>query len=97
MGKIGGCPRPGHCQNKWKSSDGRDPFVDGRGWQNDEMPWPVAPVAPLGGALAPSSFLFGKFSNFDHIGRGQLISLFLSALFFTPQRYAITQPWQIRS
>ena len=91
---IGGCPRPGHrpglagasrdCQNKWKSSDGWGPIVDGRGWPGLagagkiggkvlEMPRPVAPATGRGAGTSFS--LFGKFSNFDHTGREQLIQI----------------------
>ena len=56
----------------------------GRGQQNKR---------PLAGVWAFSLFLFGKFSNFDHIGRKQFIQIPYSFCLripklFTSQRYA---------
>ena len=50
----------------------------GRGWQNKRKssgnaPGPVAPATGRGAGT--SFFLFGKFSNFDHTGREQLIQI----------------------
>ena len=49
---LGGCPRLAgagrDCKNKWKSSDGWGPIVDGRGWQNKRKSSGNAPASSPG-------------------------------------------------